>query len=244
MGVPQTGQGSPSLLWTRYTFASLAPVSRSSRPRSSSESIASASVSTCPGDSPWARGERGQLRRVQDLVRPSAADAGDHALVAEQGVQPPRLVGEDLAETLDAEAKRLRAQVLELRLGRLGREQPDARPLLRAAFGEDELPAALEQEPERRRLRALLTGLEVAEAAGRHQVDEQDELAVLRREEKPLGPTIRSREPPAVERGERRIERLQRRDVRRPGLLDRKRGDGIVERAAPSFHLWQFRHLV
>src|SRR4029078_5332261 len=38
------------------------------------------------------RGERGQLRRVQDLVRPRAADAGDHPLVAEQGVQPPRLV--------------------------------------------------------------------------------------------------------------------------------------------------------
>ena len=43
----------------------------------------------------------------------------------------------------------------------------------------------------------------------------------------------------AVERRERRIERLERRDVRRPGLLDRRPLDERVELAAPGFDLGQ-----
>ena len=55
------------------------------------------------------------------------------ALVAQERVQPARLRGEDLPEPLLAEAERLRAEMLELGLGRLGRQQPDAGALLRAA---------------------------------------------------------------------------------------------------------------
>ena len=42
---------------------------------------------------------------------------------------------------------------------------------------------------------------------------------------------------PALERRERRVERLQRRDVRGPGSLDRERAHRLVELAAPGFHL-------
>ena len=61
------------------------------------------------------------------------------ALVAEQRMQAPRLAAQDLAEPLGAEAERLRPEVRQLRLGRLGRQQPDARALLRAGLGEHEL---------------------------------------------------------------------------------------------------------
>ena len=53
--------------------------------------------------------------------------------------------------------------------------------------------AALEGEAERRRLRPLLAGAEAAEASGGHQVDEQDELAVVGREEEPLAAPLARR---------------------------------------------------
>ena len=62
---------------------------------------------------------RRELRRVEDLVRPRAADARDQALVAKQRVQPPRLAVDDLAQPLRPEPERLRAEVRELGLGRL-----------------------------------------------------------------------------------------------------------------------------
>ena len=124
------------------------------------------------------------------------------ALVAQERVQPPRLGRQDLAEPLCAEAERLRAEVLELLLGRFGREQPDAARFFGACLGQDELAAALEAEPERRRLRARLARAQVADAACGHQVDEQHELAVLGREEQPLGAPLGSCKPPALERAE------------------------------------------
>ena len=50
-------------------------------------------------------------------------------------------------------------------------------------------------------------------------------------------------EPPALERRERRVERLQRRDVRRPGLHDRERAHRLVELATPGLHLRKLGHL-
>src|SRR5919204_112311 len=44
--------------------------------------------------------ERRQLRVVEDLVRPSAADAGDDTLVAEQRVEPPRVGAQNPPEPL------------------------------------------------------------------------------------------------------------------------------------------------
>ena len=55
----------------------------------------------------------------------------------------------------------------------------------------------------------------------------------------PLG----SREPPALQRRQRRVERLQRRHVRRACLLDRERADGLVQRAPPRLDLGEFRHV-
>ena len=145
-------------------------------------------------------------------------------------------------QPLDAEPERLRAEVRELVLRLLGRQQPDAGALLRAGLGEHELPAALEAKAEGGRLRAFLAGAEVAHAAGGHEVDHQHELAVVGLEEEPLAAALRPREAPALERLERRVDRLQRRDVRRAGTLDRKRADGLVERSAEGLDLGQLGH--
>ena len=90
------------------------------------------------------------------------------------------------AEPLRADPERLRAEMGELLVGLLRGEQPDAGALLRACLGEHELAAALEAEPERGRLRALLAGAQVAQAAGGHQVHHQHELAVVGLEQEPL----------------------------------------------------------
>src|SRR5437660_222737 len=111
----------------------------------------------------------------------------------------------------------------ELRLGLLGREEPDAGALLRARLGEDELAAALEAQPERGRLRAFLPRTQVAHTARGHQVDLQDELAVVGREEEVFAAALGAFEPAAVEGLQRRVDRLQRRDVGRPRALDRER---------------------
>src|SRR6266571_8804381 len=179
---------------------------------------------------------------MQDLVRPRPADPGDQPLVAEERVQASRLAVDDLAEPLGPEAERLRSEVRELGLRRLGREEPDAGALLLSALREDELSAAGELEPERRRLRRLPAGRDVAEPARGHQVDEEDELAVLGREEETFAAAFRPAEATPLERRERRIEGLQRCDVPGAGLRDRERRDGIVQLAPPRLHLGKLRH--
>ena len=90
---------------------------------------------------------------------------------------------------------------------------------------------------------AFLAGLQVTQAPGGHQVHQQHQLAVLGWEEESLGAALGSGETPSLECRERRVERLQRRDVRRPGPLDRECAHGIVELAAPRLHLRQLRQL-
>ena len=131
----------------------------------------------------------------------------------------------------------------ELRLGGLGGQQPDSGAFLRAGLGQHEVAATLEAESERGLLRAVLARDQVPNAPGRHQVDQQDELPVLGGEQQPLGPPLRAREPPPLEGRQRRVERLQRGDVRRPGLLDRERAHRIVQGPPPGLHLGQLRHL-
>ncbi len=63
-----------------------------------------------------------ELRRVQDLVRPRAADPGERALVAQQRVQPVRLAAEDLGERRRADAERIGAEVRDLGLRGFRRE--------------------------------------------------------------------------------------------------------------------------
>ena len=125
----------------------------------------------------------------------------------------------------------------------LRREQPDAGALLLRVLGQDELRAAGELELERRRLRPGLAGAQVAlEPARGHQVDEEHELAVGGREEEPLRAALGPAELAALERGERRVERLQRRDVRGAGLRDRERGDRVRQLSAPRLHLRELGH--
>src|SRR5213080_3481621 len=76
---------------------------------------------------------RTQLSVVQDLVCPRATDAREHTLVAEQRVQTSGFFRTDLAEPFGADPKRLGAEVCELDLCLLGRQEPDTRPLLRSA---------------------------------------------------------------------------------------------------------------
>jgi hypothetical protein len=67
----------------------------------------------------------------------------------------------------------------------------------------------------------------------------QDELAVGGRQQEPLGTPLDAAEALPVERGDRRVERLQRRNVGRPGVLDRRLLDERVELTAPGFDLGQ-----
>src|SRR6476620_2662385 len=143
---------------------------------------------------------------------------------------------DDLAEPLRPEPERLRSEVRELGLRRLGREQPDASTLLPCVLREDELRAALELDRERRRLRAFLTGPEELQTARGHQVDEEDELAVVGREQKALAAPFGAAEAPALEQVERRVERLQRGDVRRPRTRDGERRHRVVQLAPPRLH--------
>ena len=152
-------------------------------------------------------------------------------------MQPARLVGADLLQRVRPEAERLWAEVGQLRLGRLRREQPDSRPLLRSGLRQDEPRATFEDELERGRLRPLLARPEVPQPAGGHQVHEQDELPVVGREEQALGPPPGALEAAPFERREGRIEGLQRGDVRGARPHDRERRDGRVELAPPCLHL-------
>jgi hypothetical protein len=73
-------------------------------------------------------------------------------------------------------------------------------------------------------------------------VDEQHELGVVGREEEALAAPFGATEAAALERIERRVEGLQRRDVRRSGVRDRERRHGLVELTPPRLHLRQLRH--
>ena len=157
-------------------------------------------------------------------------------------MEPPRVAREDRRERLGRERVGLGAEMGELGLDRVGPQQPDAGPLLAARLGEHELAAVGEAQPEHRRLRALRARREVADPAGAHQVHHQRQLAVVGREEQPLRPPPGAREALALERRERRVERLQRGDVSRAGLLDRASAHVGVEGPPPGLDFGQLRH--
>jgi hypothetical protein len=59
----------------------------------------------------------------------------------------------------------------------------------------------------------------------------EDEVALVGGEEQVLAAPARAGEPPPLERRERGVVGLQRRDVRGAGPLDREGGDGVLERS-------------
>ncbi len=93
-------------------------------------------------------------------------------------------------------------------------------------------------------LGAASAGRDDAQPTGRHQVDEEDELAVVGGEEKPLAAPLGPTEATALERVERRVERLQRGDVRGAGLGDREGRHRVVELPPPRLHLRKLGHEV
>ena len=236
IGVEQTGHGSPSRLWIRDpAFAEGEPLG---------EGLVDRRGQTLDLVLVQVGGEciRRELGAEQDLVRPRATDTRERALIAEERVQPARVGPQDLAESLRSQAERVRPEVRELRLQFVRAVEAHLRTLLRPCLGQDDRATALEREPEGRRLRALGAWLEVAHASGAHQVDVEDELAVVGGEEEVLPAPPRSFEATAFQGGERRVERLQRCDVCRARLFDRVGADQAVERPAERFDLGKLRH--
>jgi hypothetical protein len=65
----------------------------------------------------------------------------------------------------------------------------------------------------------------------------EDEVAGFAREEEVLAAPPRPRQAASLQDRERRVERLQRGDVRGPGALDRDGRDGLVQRASRRLDL-------
>ena len=166
-----------------------------------------------------------------------ATDPGERALVAEERVELTPLAPQDLPERGCVELERVGAEVRELGLERVGRQEPDARALLLPGLGEHELAAVRERDPEHRLRRPLLAGREVPEPARAHQVHAEDELAVVGGKEEVLAAPARARERPPLERARGRLEALQRRDVTRSRRLDGRAGDQRVELPHPGLDL-------
>ena len=187
---------------------------------------------------------RRELRRVQDLVRPRAADAGDRPLVAQQRVEAVRLALRRIAASVGrVEPERLGAEVGELRRGGLRREQPDAGALLPCVLGEDELRAAGELEPERGRLRAACRR-RGASSAGRRSSGGRAGRARRRRWGRGAACRAARRRGSAVPRARRaagRTSSASRCARGRPSRRERGR-HGVVQCAPPRLHLGQLRH--
>jgi hypothetical protein len=92
--------------------------------------------------------------------------------------------------------------------------------------------------------RAFLPGARILEPARGHEVDEEDELAVVGREQEALAAPLGAAEATALERVERRVERLQRGDVRRPCSRDGEGRHRVVKLAPPRLHLRQLGHVL
>ena len=112
------------------------------------------------------------IARVQDLVDPGAADAGDHVLVAEQRVQRPRLVEQleqrrRIGPRLGAERGE-RVLVVEVRRS----QHLDPRPLSGAELAQAQLaPVGEPQQEPRRPVAQRRARVEQLQPAGRHQMD-------------------------------------------------------------------------
>ena len=152
------------------------------------------------------------------------------------GVQPAVVGGEDLTEPVGAEPERLRRRGAPARprSAPASRSQTPAR-FFGAALGQDELASVLEAQPERRRLRALLSRLRdagIRPALIRWIRSRSSPSSVGKRRHLPRRRAPSNRRPSSV--AQRRVERLQRRDVRGTGLRDRRARHGLGRARAPT----------
>ncbi len=237
MGVPHCGQSSPSRSWTTYTSRSPFPRSRISKARVRSSWIASARRSTSSSERSVdaLKGDRRARSRISlACARPMPATARWSRRSGWSCRRSPRRIApSDVGPSDSASGPRCARSAVELLL----RHEPDAGAFLLAGLGEDELAAPAEPDAEHRRLRPLRAGLEVAQPARAHEVNPEDEIVALDGEQEVLPAPARALEASSVECRERRRERLQRRDVRRAGFLDRCARDERVELPHPRLDL-------
>ncbi len=242
-GVPQTWHGSPRRRWTRYVFSSDAPASRSARPRSSSSWIAAASRSTSSASrSPEsAYGESFAVWRISFAhARPMPAmRRWSRSSACRRRESLLRIAPSCAASSVSASGPRWPSSASAVSGVR---SQTPARFFFAFSVRTSFAPSC-ELERERGLRRAFLAGCEVLEPPGGHEVDEEHELAVVGGEEEPLRAPLGAADSPSLERGRRRVERLERRDVRGAGPRDRGRRDRPVELAAPRLHLRQLWHV-
>ena len=187
---------------------------------------------------------RRELRRVEDLVRPRAADAGDRALVAEQRVQPARLAAQDLAELVGVEAERLRAEVRRApRRACSGvRSQTPARFFFAFSVRTSFEPPA-NSSANAGVFGAVLAGA-AATSAGRRSSGGRAGRARRRRSGR--GAACRgarrrgSCRPSSAASGGSNVFSVAM--CAGPGLRDRERRDRVVQLAPPRLHLRQLGH--
>ena len=154
------------------------------------------------------------------------------------------LAVQDLAEPRRVEVEGVGPEMGEVLVELCLRDEPHAGSLLLPRLCENELCPVEEAHAEHRRLRSLRAGREVAQPPGAHEVDAHDEILASDRKQEVLAAPVRALEAAAVERRERGVEGLQRRDVRRAGLLDRRTRYQWIELAHPRLHLGQLGHPV
>ena len=141
------------------------------------------------------------------------------------------------AQPLRTDAECLRSEMAKLFFELLGVEQPDTGTLLRAGLGEHEPRASSKTSwnagvfgPVSPALRYFKRPAVIRCTSSTSSPSAVGKKSRFARRSAPG-------ELPALEARKRRIERLQGRDVRRPRLDDRERGDRIVERPPPGLHL-------
>jgi len=122
--------------------------------------------------------ERRELGGVEDLIGVGVADAGEDARVGEGALKCVIFGNEGLPEVLEAEGKDVQAAGVELGEGCLSLNEVQGGAAFRPGFGEDEGAVGEVEGGEIVAATEFGSGCSPVEAAGDHQVEDQEELAV------------------------------------------------------------------
>src|SRR4051794_18572908 len=188
--------------------------------------------------------ERRQVGGPENLVDPRAPDAGDDALVAQHRVQRSRALWREQLAQRRRVGPRVGAERRErlVLLQRVRAEHLHPRRLLRAELAQAQLAPVVDPQQEPGRAVAQRGALvEELQPPGRHEVEEHREIARDVHDEVLAAPPD-ARDRRALERVQRRVERLQRVDARRERGLDRRAAQGGVEAARRDLDLGQLGH--